>query len=94
MKKKFELSKQGTASKELLKAGEVITYTGSGIRLQPSTQNNKPIPTTTGGKMTILGSPISDEHSSASNQYVWYPVQTVQNGKTITGFISSPYIIQ
>jgi len=92
MKKKFELSKQGTASKELLKAGEVITYTGSGIRLQPSTQNNKPIPTTTGVKMTILGSPISDEHSSASNQYVWYPVQTVQNGKAVSGFIASPYI--
>ncbi|WP_186667815.1 S-layer homology domain-containing protein [Sporosarcina sp. BP05] len=91
-KKSFSLTEKATTSKELLKVGDVITYTGSGIRLQPNTQNNKPLPTTSTDKMKIIGSPIADNQSNSSNQFVWYPVQTVQNGKTISGFIASPYI--
>lgn len=90
--KKFELFKQATASKELLKAGETVTYTGLGMRLQPNTQSNKTFSTTSTDKITIIGSPIADKQPNSSNQFVWYPVQTVQNGKTISGFIASPYI--
>ncbi len=90
---KFDLSKQTTPSKELLKADDKVSYSGAGMRLQPNGKA-KLIPTTATDKITILGSPISDNQLNSPNQHAWYPVQMVQNGKTVSGFIASPYIIQ
>ena len=90
-KKSFSLSKEATASKELLKAGNVVTYTGSGMRAKPNSQATL-ISTTTADKMTIIGAPVYDEQKNSTNQFAWYPVRTVQNGKTVLGYIASPYI--
>ncbi len=92
-KKSFSLSKEATASKELLKAGDVVSYSGSGMRAKPNTQATL-IPTTTADKMTIIGAPVYDEQKNSTNLFAWYPVRAVQNGKIVTGYIASPYILK
>ncbi len=92
-KKSLILSEEATASRELLKAGDVVTYTASGMRTNPNTKSTL-LPTTPVDKMTIIGAPVYDEQKTSTNQFVWYPVRTVQNGKSISGYIASPYISQ
>ena len=92
-KKLFSLSKEVTASKELLKASDVVSYTGSGMRAKPNTQATL-IPTTTADKMTIIGAPVYDEQKNSTNQFAWYPVRVIHNGKTVSGYIASPYILK
>ncbi|KAA0944287.1 hypothetical protein FQ087_19445 [Sporosarcina sp. ANT_H38] len=92
-KKSLSLSKKATVSKELLKAGDVVTYTASGMRANPNTKATL-IPTTLVDIMTIIGAPVYDKQKNSTNLFVWYPVRAVQKGKTISGYIASPYIRQ
>ncbi|MGN7408098.1 S-layer homology domain-containing protein [Sporosarcina sp. SAFN-010] len=87
----FDMTKAATTSKELLKTGDTVTYFGTGMRSNPNT-SSKLLPTTSMDKLTILGAPVYNEPSNSKNQFVWYPAQTVKNGKNQSGFIASPYI--
>ena len=87
----FDNAKGATTSKELLKAGDIVSYSGSGMRSTPDTSSTL-LPTTSADKLTILGQPVYNEQSNSKNQFIWYPVQTVKNGKKQSGFIASPYI--
>lgn len=90
-KKNFDMLKEATTSKELLTTGDQVTYSGSGMRTEPNT-SSKLVPTTSSDQLTILGGPVYNEPPTSKNQFVWYPAQTVKNGKKQSGFIASPYI--
>lgn len=89
--KSFQLTKKATSSKELFQAGDVVHYSGSGLRVKPNTQSML-IPTTAAAPMKILGAPVTNEQVNSTNQFVWYPVETMIGGKIESGYIASPYI--
>ncbi|MHC8514331.1 S-layer homology domain-containing protein [Sporosarcina sp. ITBMC105] len=91
-KKAFTLKGDTTKSVELLTHGEVVKYVGKGLRSKPSTATDSIVTIPTGDAFTLLGGPVYDENKESNNQFVWYPVKTLHNGKTITGFIAAPYI--
>jgi len=93
-KKNFTLSSNATPSKELLSEGNQVKYDGKGIRKLPSTTNSELIPTSKGTTMKIIGSPIYDQRKDSTNHFVWYPVETIINGKNVSGYISSSNIVQ
>lgn len=90
-KKVFNLSENATTSTGLVKAGDKVTYAGSGMRTEPNTGSELK-PTSSVDKFTIIGEPVYDTQANSTNQFVWYPVRTVTNGKKQSGFIASPYI--
>ncbi|MFC5604822.1 S-layer homology domain-containing protein [Sporosarcina koreensis] len=90
-KKAFTMTGSKTMSAELLKEGSVVKYTGKGLRSKPSSGTDS-ILTGTGDTYTLIGGPVYDTNPNSSNQYIWYPVKTVHNGKVQTGFIAAPYI--
>lgn len=92
-KKTFTMTGSTTMSVELLKEGSVVKYTGKGLRSKPSSGTDSILTETTGDAYTIIGGPVYDTDPNSSNQYIWYPVKTLHNGKVKTGFIAAPYII-
>ncbi|MEZ7172905.1 S-layer homology domain-containing protein [Sporosarcina sp. OR05] len=91
-KKTFAMKGEGTKSAELLANGDTVNYTGKGLRSKPSTAKDSIVTVTSGNTYTILGGPVYDENPVSNNHFVWYPVKTLHNGKTITGYIATPYI--
>jgi hypothetical protein len=90
LNKALKLSKPATPSNELLKVGNAVTQSGTRMRTKPTTQSTE-ITTALTAKFTIIGTPVYDEINQ-SNPFVWYPVKTVKDGKTITGYIASSNI--
>lgn len=92
VKKSYPLT-SSTLTTEEYGNGDKVKYNGSGLRSSPSTQS--PLTSITKGSVvTIIGSPVFDENKNSTNHFVWYPVQTVINGKSVTGYIASPYIVK
>ena len=89
-KKSFPLA-SSTPTTENFSIGDKVKYNGSGLRKLPSTQSSLTA-TTKGTLMTILGYPVYDANKNSTNHFVWYPVQTVVNGKNVYGYIASSYI--
>lgn len=89
-KKSYPL-KSSTPTTEWYGNGDTVKYNGSGLRKLASTQSPL-IATTKGASVKIIGSPVFDENKNATNHFIWYPVQTTVNGKSVNGFIASPYI--
>lgn len=91
-KKLFPLT-SSTSTTEGYGNGDKVKYNGSGLRKSASTQS--PLTATSkGAVVTIIGSPVFDENKSSTNHFVWYPVQTVVNGKSVNGYIASSYIVE
>jgi hypothetical protein len=94
IKSNFPLSKaEQTQSKEIYGYGDSVKYTGSGLRSKPSSKDSNSNVTVTTGQdtFTIVGGLVYDI-DNAMNLYGWYPAKVVKNGKTIYGYIASPYI--
>ncbi len=92
-KKNYLLDGTRTSTKQLFKTGDIVHYNGSGLRANASTQSTLTA-TTSSDSMTILGAPVYDERTDSTNQFVWYPVEVVKNGKTIRGYIASYLIVK
>ncbi len=78
-----------TASKQLFKVGDVVTYHSNRLRAIPST-NGSIITISIGSRVKIIGEPMSDQNQNSVNHYVWYLAEDINTKKI--GYIASPYI--
>lgn len=80
-----------TPSHQLYQVGDIVYYEGSGLRLSPKVDQNKPpISTTSSDQLKIIGNPVKDNRSDIANHYLWYPVMKVSTGEI--GYIATHYI--
>ena len=90
VKKSYQLNADDlTASKQLFKVGDIVTYEGKGLRAIPSTSGSL-IAISPAAKLKIIGEPMTDQNPKAKNHYVWYLVEDTNTRNT--GYIASPYI--
>lgn len=94
IKKHFPLSEADrTLSREMFKVGSTVRgYTGQGLRLKPSATSDLVQPTTVADSFEILGGLVYDVSKESKNNFAWYPVKMVKNGKTATGYIATQNI--
>lgn len=78
-----------TSSKQLFKVGDVVTYSGTGLRAIPS-RSGSLITIAPGAKLKIIGEPMADQNPKSVNHTVWYLAEDVNTKKI--GYIASPYI--
>ncbi|WP_028401446.1 Ig-like domain-containing protein [Ectobacillus panaciterrae] len=92
-KMEYTLTDQMHASAHLLQTGDQVVVTGDNVKLrsQPSTSSVWNVL----AKNTVLiiqGNFSYDQSASSKNQFVWYPVKTVD--QKLAGYISSAYIMK
>ena len=92
LKKSYEMGESLlTSTKQLYQPGDVVKYDGLGIRSIPSSTGAL-TSTSAAEQMTIISAPVYDQNLHSKNQFIWYPVEIVKNGKKIRGYIASQYI--
>ncbi|WP_084374993.1 immunoglobulin-like domain-containing protein [Neobacillus soli] len=86
----YTLTEQGHDSAYLFKSGNRVMTTSEGVKLRtkPGSTIVSTLPKNTA--LTINGEFIYDDDDSTANQFVWYPVQTID--KKVKGYVSSAYI--
>lgn len=77
---KFTMSSDGTLTKDRYKTGDQSKMVNTRLREKPSTSSLKTeVPV--GTSIKILGGPVYDLSPTAKNNFIWYPVEIVINGK-------------
>lgn len=77
---KFTMSSDGTLTKDRYKTGDRSKMVNTRLREKPSTSSLKTeVPV--GTPIKIIGGPLYDFSSTAANNFIWYPVEIVINGK-------------
>lgn len=77
---KIMMSSEGTRTKDRYKTGDQSKMVNTRLREKPSTSSLK-VEVPIGTPIKIVGGPLYDFASTAANNFVWYPVEIVINGK-------------
>lgn len=77
---KFTMSSDGTLTKDRYKTGDQLKMANIRLREEPNTDAII-IEVPVGTPIKILGGPVYDFSSTIPNNYIWYPVEIVINGK-------------
>lgn len=77
---KFMMSSEGTRTKDRYNTGDQSKMVNTRLRKKPSTSSVK-VDVPAGTPIKIVGGPLYDFSSIAANNFIWYPVEIVINGK-------------
>ena len=88
---KFSMSSDGTLSKDRYKTGDQLKMASIRLREQPSADAIK-VEVPVGTPVKIVGGPVYDLTPTKKNNFIWYPVEILINGKNDYLYVSSQSI--